>query len=551
MADEEFDAIVVGSGFGGAVSACRLAEAKRRVVVLERGKRYPPGSFARSPREMAANFWDPRQGLHGLFDIWSFRGLEAVVASGLGGGSLIYANVLLRKPEQWFVQESPRAGGYEHWPVSRADLDPHYETAERMLGGTPYPFDRDPYARTPKTLAMQSAARRHGTDWFLPKLAVSFGTPDPVPGIPVGVPEDNLHRRQRYACRLCGECDIGCNYGSKNTTDYNYLSVAEEHGACIRDRCEVRRIDREDGRFVVEFVRHRPEDEGVPRDPASLPVETLRSKVLVLSAGALGSPFLLLKCRSAFPLLSSQLGTRFCGNGDLLGLVTGSRSRVLDPSCGPVITSTMHHPDALDGGEGRGFFVQDGGYPGFIGWMLETAHAWGPAHRAVRLVLTRVLDQVTDEPRSQLSARLAALLGRTRASAGTLPLLGMGRDVPDGTMRLRNGWLDIDWTTATSAGYFAGLLAAMQDVASALDSRLKLNPTWWLGRVVTVHPLGGCPMGRDVREGVVDDHGEVFGYPGLFVADGSVMPGPVGSNPALTIAALAERFSTRMIERSG
>ncbi|MEX5300514.1 FAD-dependent oxidoreductase, partial [Kocuria sp. CPCC 205292] len=182
--------------------------------------RYPPGSFARSPREMAANFWDPRQGLHGLFDIWSFRGLEAVVASGLGGGSLIYANVLLRKPEQWFVQESPRAGGYEHWPVSRADLDPHYETAERMLGGTPYPFDRDPYARTPKTLAMQSAARRHGTDWFLPKLAVSFGTPDPVPGIPVGVPEDNLHRRQRYACRLCGECDIGCNYGSKNTTDY-------------------------------------------------------------------------------------------------------------------------------------------------------------------------------------------------------------------------------------------------------------------------------------------------------------------------------------------
>ena len=120
---EHFHAVIVGSGFGGSVVAARLAEAGMRVLVLERGKAYPPGSFPRSPREMEGNFWDPSEGLHGLFDVWSFRGLDAIVASGLGGGSLIYANVLLRKDERWF----------NGWPLSRRDLDPHYAAVEQVL----------------------------------------------------------------------------------------------------------------------------------------------------------------------------------------------------------------------------------------------------------------------------------------------------------------------------------------------------------------------------------------------------------------------------------
>lgn len=547
---EEFDAIIIGSGFGGGVSACRLAEAKRSVAVLERGKRYPPGSFGRSPREFAASFWDPSRGLHGMFDLWSFRGLEALVSSGLGGGSLIYANVLLRKPEKWFVREQPHEGGYEYWPVTREDLDPCYDKAEQMLGARPYPLDHAPYDRTAKTLAMQSAGRRHGIEWHLPNLAVSFGEPHPVPGIPVGRPGDNLHNAQRYACRLCGECDIGCNYGSKNTVDHTYLSVAARAGARIEDRCEVRRIEWRDGRWSVTFVRHRAEHEGARTDTRHLPTETWGAKVVVVSAGALGSTYLLLKNRSAIPHISSQLGTRFCGNGDVLGFVTGGRSRVFDPSRGPVITSTLKVPDALDGGAGRGLYVQDGGYPEFLGWMLEAAHPMGPLRRAVSFAARRVWSALTHQPRSELSGQLAAILGATRASAGTLPMLAMGRDVPDGRIRLRRGYLDVDWTTATSEAYYARVIATMRNVAEALDSHLKLNPTWLLRRVITVHPVGGCPMGRDEREGVVDNHGEVFGYPGLFVADGSVMPGPVGPNPSLTIAALAERFSGRMIERS-
>jgi cholesterol oxidase len=124
----------------------------------------------------------------------------------------------------------------------------------------------------------------------------------------------------------------------------------------------------------------------------------------------------------------------------------------------------------------------------------------------------------------------------------------MGRDVPDGRMRLRDGYLEVDWTTETSRAYFERVRGAMAAIARALGGRLKDNPTWYFRRVVTVHPLGGCPMGRTSKEGVVDAYGQVFGHPGLSIADGSVMPGPVGANPALTIAALADRFASWMLD---
>src|SRR3954453_3333874 len=152
MTDSHYDAIVVGSGFGGSVTAYRLAEAGKRVLVLERGKAYPPGSFARSPYQMRHNFWDPTQGLFGLFDFWSFVGLDVLVSSGLGGGSLIYANVLLRKDEKWFAEEASD-GRQQPWPVTRAELEPHYDRAEAMLAPQTYPFEYPPYDLTHKTRA--------------------------------------------------------------------------------------------------------------------------------------------------------------------------------------------------------------------------------------------------------------------------------------------------------------------------------------------------------------------------------------------------------------
>ena len=567
MEGEHFEAVVVGSGFGGSVMAHRLAEGGLRVCLLERGKAYPPGSFPRSPYKMRENFWDPSEGLYGLYDFWSFHRIHALVASGLGGGSLIYANVLLRKDERWFVKEDLQNGGYEYWPITRADLDPHYDRVEGMMRPQRYPFDREPYSGTSKTIAFREAAMRLGLEPFHPNLAVTFANEgeEPIPGEPIRGEQENLHGRTRQTCRLVGECDFGCNYGSKNTLDYNYLSEAKRLGAELRTGCEVESMEPRSeagGGYAVRYVEH-PAATGSEVQEGGPRTRLVTADRLVLSAGAVGSTYLLLRNRSAFPRIGRALGTRFCGNGDYLTLAVkaseqaggGRVPRVIDPGYGPVITSAVRFAAAADGGEGRGFYLEDAGFPQHVAWMLQVFGLPGPLWR---LVKRRFLwDWLGESADPNLSVELSDVLGNTGLSAGVLPLLGMGRDVPDGRMRLRSGRLDIDWNKRNTGPYLDRVREASRMMAEALGARFVHDPLKSLGRIVTdlnrlitVHPLGGCPMGRDEKEGVVDSYGEVFGYPGLYVADGSVMPGPVGANPSLTIAALADRFAERILEKT-
>jgi cholesterol oxidase len=558
-APEHFDCIVVGSGFGGSVTAQRMAESDRSVLVLERGKAYPPGSFPRSPIGFKSNFWDPSEGLHGLFDLWSFSGLDAVISSGLGGGSLIYANVLLRKDEKWFVQSGP---GGESWPVSRSDLEKHYDEAERKIGVQTYPFDKAPYDKTPKTQALKAAAEARGMDWFLPPLAVTFGNDptNPSPGVPIAEERPNYHRRPRETCRLVGECDVGCNYGAKNSLDYTYLTAAWHDGADIRTRCEVREFEpREGGGWTVHYVEHTDEREGRPTDVSRLPRVIVTGDHLVLAAGTLGTTYLLLRNRAALPGLSSQLGDGFTGNGDLLtfavrctqtGLDGRQAPRRIDAAYGPVITSAVRVGDELDGqaASGRGFYVEDAGYPEFVSWMLQLVD--GPSAVAKALpVLAHLVATRLRRGNEDVSAELSALLGDCTLSSGALPLLIMGRDVPDGRMTIANDRLECNWRKdGASLSYFDRARDTARGICDELGGSFLDNPLWWLSRVITVHALGGCRMGRTDEEGVVDPYGRVFNLPGLHVADGSVMPGPVGPNPSLTIAALAERFADAMIE---
>ena len=172
----------------------------------------------------------------------------------------------------------------------------------------------------------------------------------------------------------------------------------------------------------------------------------------------------------------------------------------------------------------------------------------GTLARAFQFGYRKAVEDLTDAGDSTLGGDLADLLGPGSLTATSMPLLGMGRDVPDGVMHLSEGRLEVDWTTETSLDYFEGVRASMRAIAGQLGGTYADNPLWWAKRVITVHPLGGAPMGRHAGEGLCDEYGEVFGHPGLYVLDGALLPGPVGANPSLTIAAVADRGCTHILE---
>jgi cholesterol oxidase len=528
-AEEAYDAVVVGSGFGGSVMAHRLQEAGRRVLLLERGRPWPPGSFPRTPHDFAEALWDPGNGRHGLLDVWSFRGLGALVSSGLGGGSLIYANVLLRKEDDWF-KEPP--GPRNPWPFSYEDIVGDYEAVEGVIAPTPFPEHLR--ERVPKANAFFDAAAAVGLEAEWPPLAITFGAPGVEVGRPFGNLDDNVHGAQRYTCRLVGECDVGCNFGSKDSLDFTYLSRLA--AGTILTRREVKAFRPDDGGWKV-----------VVRDHESDEVETVSTKRLILSAGALGTPYLLLSNRLALPNLSPRIGSRFAGNGDLLTFASRCRELV-EPARGPVITAAAHRPSTS--AHDFGHVLEDGGYSAAFAMIAETLSlpriAWAAQKVELKILWEYLRRGRLDTPAAEIHDVLAADDFRV---ARSLPLLGMGNEPPQGPMYLDDdGKLQIHWSFRRAQPYFEHVRKSMRAVAEQLGGKAANNALWRLNTVVTVHPVGGCPMGATAAEGVVDPRtGEVHGHRGLHVADGSVMPASVGVNPSLTIAAVANRFASGIL----
>jgi len=544
----DYHAIVVGSGFGGSVVAHRLAtdpDRPWRVCLLERGASHAPGQFPRTPYEAKRSFWDPSEKLYGLFDVWSFSGLAAVVASGLGGGSLIYANVLERPPDGWLSYTDADDGGARPWPLEAAELTPHFEAVEEMLRPTPYP-EAAPFGATPKTRAFRKAAAEAGLEDRPPRLAVQFADDDGKLGarLPFGRPHGNIHGVQRLTCEMVGECDIGCNRGAKHTLDLTYLSAPTDGRLELRPLAEVRSFHPIEGGFAVDLLDHSGGPDGPPRR------ETLTCAQLVLAAGTLGTVLLLLRNRLALPRLSSRIGSQFCGNGDYLAFAAdcepgANGSGPIEASRGPVITAGARARDRREGGDGPGFHIQDGGFPGWASWLAELGGARRDLRR-IELYARRVVEgRLRGDPEENLSAELSRLMGDD--GAHLLPLLSIGREVPAGRLRLRGRRLDLDWRKDESAALYERTEAAARRMTKALGGRYA-DPLRLL-RPITVHPLGGCAMSHDPAHGVVDPYGHVHGVPRLSIADGSVMPGPVGINPALTIAALADRQASDLIQR--
>jgi cholesterol oxidase len=573
---EHFDAVVIGSGFGGSVMAYRLAKQNLRVCVLERGQAYAPGSFPRAPHMMKDNFWDPSAGLYGMYNVWFFRHVGALVSSCLGGGSQIYASVMLRKDEKWFVREDLQNGGHEHWPLERRDLDPHYDAVEAVLKPQTYPsggeYDRIEKVKAFRDAAQRVASRRPDCTVVRAPLAVTlFNDPArPMPGEPIVEEVPNRYGVPRRTCVLCASCVVGCNHGAKNTLDLTYLSRAERASTKteIRERCEVRSFRPRPGRgYEVSYVEHDVEAyRGVKHDTGELSTKTITCDRLVVAAGTMGSAYLMMKNAASFANLPRRpLGTRFSGNGDLMSFaLMCSRKRGdrvepwrVDATQGPTITHALRRADALDTGrptDGRGFYIEDAAFPPELAWLIESINPFGMLRRGWRFARQIVRKMVGWDGDTDLGAELSELLGTADLSSRTLPLLGMGRDVPDGVFAFDEGRnrLKLDWSKQRSAAYFDGMVEIAGEIARELGGTYRLNPfAEMFRRAVTVHPLGGVPMGRHRDEGVVDSWGRVFGHPGFVVVDGSILPGPVGPNPALTIAAIADRAADRLLEWPG
>jgi cholesterol oxidase len=515
----EYDAVVVGSGFGGGIAACRLAEAGRRVCVLERGRRFSGADFPDSPDEAPRLLWHPTANPDGMFELRLMRNLTVITAAGVGGGSLIYANVQLRAPADVFAAGWPDA-------ITGAELDPWYTRTEAALDPVTTPAD----PALNKVHAFAEAGRRAGRTAELLPVAVHFGADreHPFSGV-----------RQR-GCQNLGRCDIGCPVNAKNTVDITYIAQAERHGAEVRASHLAERIGppvRSGGRWEVAYRDLRSGERGRVAAP-----------ILILAAGTVGTPRLLLTNRRRLPKLSPALGSRFSGNGDALGIAFDPQAPGVQDArndFGPVMTSR------LDFGDERRLMLADGGLPANFDVLLDVARGvdvirgWRRWVIRGRLLLT--LAGWTDQALRPREVRLR----EKPPDTSSLIFLMIGRDAADGQMRLTPLFrrFDIRWSKAGSAQLFADLERTAHELGDAAGAKtfyaLEGGP---LSTFATVHPLGGCPMADDPARGVVDDGGRVYGYDGLYVLDGSIVPTALGVNPSKTIAALAERGIDRLVE---
>lgn len=561
--EEKLEAVVIGSGFGGAISCCRLAQKwKNKVLLLERGKRYPLGSFPRSPHAIADNFWSPPgdttqrpkhiydRDLRGMFDIRNFTHMDAVVCAGLGGGSLIYANVFLEPPPQVFECGWPKG-------LDKTALQSYYDVSRSVLGARPIPsWEDEPRRKIIRTELYQSFAENQGRKSKLADLCVFFGNDFKKPA-PIGVQEKNRYGAIQTSCTYCAECDVGCNTQSKNTVDLNYLHVAEHvHGAVIQPDCLAEKI--------VPLNEHGDEDSTANGshgyrvyyqhlDKGRTHVDTRR---VVVSAGTLGTNELLLRCRDVYgtlPRLSQRLGKRFSGNGDFLSFVVDGE-KLVDSNYGPVITQYTDYNLFENHDPNRAFVLEDAGYPNFAAWFVEGAqpvvnplYALKKAWRVLCLIWRWLVRMVVDGKWSGSLGDLFHQILKGDMSYRSAVLLCMGLDKGDGVLTLRDGNLDLNWPQKTSMPLYDAILAAGEKFKDFVRSLCFFPlPTWFrpIRNNVTVHALGGCILADSPEQGVVSakqgERGQVFGYQGLYIADGSVLPTAVGANPIATISAVSE-----------
>jgi cholesterol oxidase len=529
-----YDYVIIGSGFGGSVSAMRLTEKGYSVLVMERGKRFRPQDFAKTNWIVWKYLWLPTARCFGILQISPFKDVLVLHGSGVGGGSLGYASVLMQPTDELFANPA-----WRHLADWKAVLTPHYDTARCMLG----------VAQNPRLWAsdriLKDISTELGTDkTFRPTEGAFFYG---EPGVEVPDPYFGGEGPNRSGCMQCGGCMVGCRYNAKNTLDKNYLFFAEKRGARVWAETEARDVrplpaGQADGaRYEVAY---RSSTNWLLK-----PEHTVRARNVVFSAGTLGTLRLLFRCRDlngSLPKISPHLGDMVRTNSESLLGVT-SRNFKEDFSQGIAITSIVNADPVTT--------IEPVRYPAKSSLMRFLA---GPLVEAGGNFFTRFLktaDQIIMHPRDFFDTAIKP--GWAQRSTILLVM-----QTEDNRIRIRMG--------RQFFTLFRRNLVSQPDAEQSIPTKIDIGhqvarkfahqingiPAGTINEgllniPMTAHILGGCPFGLTPEEGVIDLDCQIHNYPGLYVVDGSIMPANPGVNPSLTITALAEYAMSRVPNKPG
>ncbi|MFN2511349.1 MAG: GMC family oxidoreductase N-terminal domain-containing protein [Pyrinomonadaceae bacterium] len=570
-----YTVVVVGSGYGGGITASRMARAvapdnqKITVCVLERGKEFLPGDFDKdhklikpgqypdtefeAMREVQVDLPQFHSGSRtGLFDLRMNKEINVFLGCGLGGTSLVNANVCIEAEDAVFKATE--------WPPEISceqglkELREGYELARQMLRPTEYKYKTEPDKFPPiaKLDALEKSAAHLGAAFYPPPINVNFEKLTKNTNH-VGV--------EQHPCVGCGDCMTGCNYRAKNTVLMNYLPDAKNHGADIFTEVSVRYIERTEDRWLVHYhLLH------TGRETFDAPTMFVSADIVVLSAGTLGSTEILLRSKHNGLSLSSRVGENFSGNGDVLafgyncdeeinGVGFGHRSPDGRQKVGPCITGVIDMRKQAQLSDSM--VLQEGSIAGAFAAFLPKLFA------AAAALLGKDTDEGLQDRFHEFQREVESLtFGAYRGAVRyTQTMLAMSHDDAKGRLFLADNRLRISWPDVGTQPNFTRVNEKIKQATSALGGTYLKNPlsNQFMGQdLITVHPLGGCIMAASAETGVVNHLGQVFTgaegtavYESLYVSDGSVIPRALGVNPLLTISAVAERCCALMAKERG
>ncbi|MBW1298686.1 GMC oxidoreductase [Aquimarina litoralis] len=515
--EKEYDYVIIGSGFGGSVSALRLAEKGYKVLVIEKGKWYQPKDFPKTNWNLRKWLWVPTLKWFGIMKMSFFKHVVVISGTGVGGGSLVYANTLPIPKKDFFT-----SGSWKNLTDWQSELEPFYKTALKMLGAqkNPHLFDGD------KALKEMATSLDIPDDFSSTDVAVFFGTPNKK------VPDPYFDGKgpDRTGCNFCGGCMTGCRIGAKNTLDKNYLYLAQQLGAHILAENEVIDVIPSSKGYTITFKSSTR---------FFTKRKTIQTKGVVFSGGVLGTVKLLLQLKkSSLPKLSDYLGSDIRTNNESLISVT-NLNRTKDMSKGVAIGSILNtdknsHLEIVRYAKGSGF------------WRLSHLPLTHGKNTIVRV--TKMVTSFVKKPLTYVK-----LYTTKDWSKSTAILLFM--QTLDSTLKFKLnavGRMNTSVNEGDKPSAFIpeslGLAKKYAEITEGKETVFGLEPL--AGIPSTAHILGGAVMSDSSENGVIDKNNQVFGYKNMYICDGSMISANPGVNPSLSITAISERAMSKIPNKS-